>query len=91
MQGTPSTMQNNPTYEDVILDIFDFFEEKINFFVKKNYKKELIILDPGIGFGKNLNHNLRLISKISIFHSLGCPILIGTSRKKIYRTYSNKI
>jgi dihydropteroate synthase len=82
MQGTPSTMQNNPTYEDVILDIFDFFEEKINFCVKQNYKKELIILDPGIGFGKNLNHNIRLMSKISIFHSLGCPILIGTSRKR---------
>mgnify|MGYP000026412336 CR=1 FL=1 len=82
MQGSPKTMQNNPTYEDVLLDIFDFFEEKINFCLKHNYKKELIILDPGIGFGKNLDHNLRLISKISIFHSLGCPILIGTSRKR---------
>jgi len=82
MQGTPATMQNNPTYEDVVLDIFDFFEEKINFCIKKNYSKEFIILDPGIGFGKNLDHNLRLMSKISIFHSLGCPILIGTSRKR---------
>ena len=82
MQGIPETMQNNPTYEDVILDIFDFFEEKINFCAKQNYKKELIILDPGIGFGKNLDHNLRLMSKISIFHSLGCPILIGASRKR---------
>ena len=82
MQGTPATMQNNPTYEDVLLDIFDFFETKINFFTKKNYRKESIILDPGIGFGKNLDHNLRLMSKISIFYSLGCPILIGTSRKR---------
>ena len=82
MQGSPKTMQDNPTYEDVLLDIFDFFEEKINFCLKHNYKKELIILDPGIGFGKNLDHNLRLMSKISIFHSLGCPILIGTSRKR---------
>ena len=82
MQGTPKTMQNNPTYDDVLLDIFDFFEEKINFCIRKNYKKEFIILDPGIGFGKNLDHNLRLLSKISIFHSLGCPILIGTSRKR---------
>ncbi len=82
MQGSPNTMQNNPTYEDVLLDIFDFFEEKINFCLKHNYKRELIVLDPGIGFGKNLDHNLRLISKISIFHSLGCPILIGTSRKR---------
>ena len=82
MQGTPETMQQNPTYDDVLVEIFDFFESKINFFSKKGYKKNLIILDPGIGFGKNLNHNMRLISKISIFHSLGCPILIGTSRKR---------
>jgi len=82
MQGSPKTMQNNPTYEDVLLDIFDFFEKKINFCSKKNYRKEFIILDPGIGFGKNLDHNLRLMSKISIFYSLGCPILIGTSRKR---------
>ena len=82
MQGTPNTMQNNPKYKDVLLDIFDFFEEKINFFTKKNYKRESIILDPGIGFGKNLEHNLRIMSKISTFHSLGCPILIGTSRKR---------
>ena len=82
MQGTPDTMQKNPKYDDALLDIFDFFEEKINFCLKKNYKKEFIVIDPGIGFGKNLNHNLRIMSKISTFHSLGCPILIGTSRKR---------
>ena len=82
MQGTPDTMQINPSYEDAVLDIYDFFDKKISFCVKNNYKKELIIVDPGIGFGKNLKHNLRIISKISIFHSLGCPILIGTSRKR---------
>ena len=82
MQGTPNTMQKNPKYRDAILDIYDFFEKKINFYIKKKYKKEFIILDPGIGFGKNLDHNLRIMSKISILHSLGCPILIGTSRKR---------
>ena len=82
MIGTPNTMQKNPNYKDVLLDIFDFFESNINHFVKMGHKKKLIILDPGIGFGKNLKHNLRLISKISLFHSLGCPILIGTSRKR---------
>jgi len=82
MQGTPDTMQKNPKYDDVLLDIFDFFENKINLFLKKKYNKNFIIIDPGIGFGKNLEHNLRIISKISIFHSLGCPILIGTSRKR---------
>ena len=82
MQGTPDTMQKNPKYDDALLDIFDFFEEKINFCLRKNYKKEFIVIDPGIGFGKNLDHNLRIMSKISTFHSLGCPILIGTSRKR---------
>ena len=82
MQGTPNTMQKNPKYDDALLDIFDFFENKINFFIKKKIKKESIIIDPGIGFGKNLKHNLRIMSKISTFHSLGCPILIGTSRKR---------
>ena len=81
MQGLPNTMQKKPKYNDALLDIFDFFEEKINFCLKKNYKREFIIIDPGVGFGKNLNHNLRIMSKISTFHSLGCPILIGTSRK----------
>jgi dihydropteroate synthase len=82
MQGTPETMQKNPKYIDALLDIYDFFEQKINFYTKKNYKKEFIIIDPGIGFGKNVDHNLRIMSKISTFHSLGCPILIGTSRKR---------
>jgi len=82
MQGTPDTMQVNPKYDDALLDIYDFFEEKINSCLKKKYKKDLIIIDPGIGFGKNLEHNLRIMSKISTFHSLGCPILIGSSRKR---------
>ena len=82
MQGTPNTMQKNPYYKNVLFDIYDFFEKQINLLLKEGYKKELIIIDPGIGFGKNLNHNLRIMSKISVFHSLGCPILIGTSRKR---------
>ena len=77
MQGTPNTMQKNPKYKNVLLDIYDFFEKGIQ---KIDNKK--IVLDPGIGFGKNLKHNLTLISKISLFHSLGLPILIGTSRKR---------
>jgi len=81
-QGTPDIMQKNPKYIDALLDIYDFFEKKIKFCLEHNYKKDLIIIDPGIGFGKNLKHNLRIISKISTFHSLGCPVLIGTSRKR---------
>ena len=82
MQGTPDTMQKNPKYNDAILDIYDFFEKKINFCLQKKYRKDFIVIDPGIGFGKNLDHNLRIMSKISVLHSLGCPILIGTSRKR---------
>jgi len=82
MQGTPDIMQKNPKYNDALLDIYDFFEEKINFCIKKKFKRNFIVIDPGIGFGKNLEHNLRIMSKISTFHSLGCPILIGTSRKR---------
>ena len=77
MQGTPSTMQKNPKYKNVVLDIYDFFEKTI-----KKIDNKKIVLDPGIGFGKNLKHNLTLISKISLFHSLGFPILVGTSRKR---------
>ena len=85
MQGTPNTMQKNPKYKNVLLDIYDFFEKGI----KKIHNKKIII-DPGIGFGKNLKHNLTLISKISLFHSLGFPILIGTSRKRFISQISGK-
>ena len=74
-------MQNNPRYQNVLLDIYDYFEEKINQLSKRNFSRNNIILDPGIGFGKNLDHNLNLISNIGIFHSLGCPIMLGPSRK----------
>ena len=86
MQGTPNTMQINPRYKNVLLDIYDFFQDSIN--NKFNDKK--IILDPGIGFGKTLKHNLTLISNISLFHSLGLPILIGTSRKRFINQISGK-
>ena len=87
MQGTPQTMQKKPYYNNVLLDIYDFFEEEIKKFRKDKYNKK-IILDPGIGFGKNLKHNLMILNKISIFHSLGFPILIGTSRKKFIKLIS---
>ena len=76
-------MQKKPKYKNVLLDIYDFFEENIN---KLNSQK--IIIDPGIGFGKTLKHNLTLISKISLFHSLGHPILVGTSRKRFINQIS---
>ena len=86
--GTPDVMQNNPKYNNVLLDIYDFFEEKIKLIRSKGIKHNNIILDPGIGFGKNLKHNMSLIHNISIFHSLGFPILVGNSRKKFIKDLS---
>ena len=89
-QGTPENMQNNPKYKDELLDIYDFFEEKIKFLRSEGIKHNNIILDPGIGFGKNLKHNMNLIKSISIFHTLGFPILLGLSRKKFIKALSGK-
>ena len=90
IQGNPSTMQKNPKYRNVLLDIYDYFEERIKFVRLKGIKHSKIVIDPGIGFGKNLKHNITLISKISLFHSLGFPILLGTSRKKFIKDISGK-
>tara|TARA_B110000438_G_scaffold243436_1_gene243463 strand:+ start:519 stop:1571 length:1053 start_codon:yes stop_codon:yes gene_type:complete len=89
-RGTPENMQNKPTYKNELLDIYDFFEEKIKFLRSIGIKHNNIIIDPGIGFGKNLKHNMNLISNISIFHSLGFPILVGNSRKRFIKELSGK-
>ena len=87
-QGNPETMQKNPKYKNVVLDIYDFFEEKIKLLRNEGIKHNNIILDPGIGFGKNLKHNITIIKNISIYHSLGLPILLGVSRKKFIKDLS---
>ena len=89
MQGNPNNMQIKPNYKNVLLDIYDFFEKKINTDFK-NFKYKKFIIDPGIGFGKNLKHNLILMRNISLFHSLGFPLLIGTSRKRFIKEISNE-
>jgi len=89
-QGTPENMQKNPRYKNELLDIYDFFEKKIKLLRLKGIKHNKIILDPGIGFGKNLKHNMSLIRNISIFHSLGFPILVGNSRKRFIKELSGK-
>jgi dihydropteroate synthase len=89
-QGTPQNMQNRPKYECELLDIYDFFEKKINYLKKIGIKHDNIIIDPGIGFGKILKHNINLISNISIFHSLGFPILVGNSRKRFIKEIAGK-
>ena len=89
-QGTPKNMQNNPKYKNELLDIYDFFEEKIKFLRSEGIKHNNIIVDPGIGFGKNLKHNMNLIRRVSIFHTLGFPIVLGLSRKKFIKDLSGK-
>ncbi len=84
-KGTPENMQNNPTYKNELLDIYDFFEERINFLRSIGIKHRNIIIDPGIGFGKKLKHNMNLMSNISIFHTLGFPVLVGNSRKSFIK------
>ena len=89
-QGIPENMQNKPYYKNELLDIYDFFDEKIKSLRLIGIKHNNIIIDPGIGFGKNLKHNMNLISNISIFHSLGLPILVGNSRKRFIKEISGK-
>ncbi len=81
--GQPKVMQVNPSYDNALLDIFDFLENRINVAVAGGVNRNNIVVDPGIGFGKSLDHNLTLIKNVSIFHGLGCPILFGASRKRI--------
>ena len=88
IQGNPATMQKKPKYKNVVLDIYDFFEKKIEHLRSKGIRHNNIILDPGIGFGKNLKHNITLIKNISIFHSLGFPVMLGTSRKRFIKGIS---
>ena len=82
MKGTPKTMQKNPKYKNVILDIYDFFEKKLKLLRANKINHRNIILDPGIGFGKNLKHNITILNQISIFHSLGFPVMLGISKKR---------
>ncbi len=89
-QGTPDIMQKKPKYKNELLDIYDFFEKKIKLLRSKGIKHNKIILDPGIGFGKNLKHNMSLMRNISIFHSLGFPILVGNSRKRFIKELAGK-
>lgn len=80
-QGTPQDMQDSPEYVDVVDDILAFFEERLETCSKRGIEQNKIIVDPGIGFGKTLDHNLKIIAQLDRFHQFGCPILLGVSRK----------
>ncbi len=81
MQGTPQTMQENPHYDDVIAEVRSFLAERVAFAESHGLKKSQIAVDPGIGFGKTVAHNLQMLARLGEFGLLGCPLLVGTSRK----------
>ncbi|GAB4292724.1 MAG: dihydropteroate synthase [Roseovarius sp.] len=80
-QGTPETMQRDPRYDDVLLDVHDWLAARIAALEARGIPRARMLVDPGIGFGKTLAHNLALLRRISLLHTLGCPILLGVSRK----------
>jgi len=84
-KGIPQFMQKNPNYKNVILEIYNYFEKKIKLLRIMGVNHNNIIIDPGIGFGKSVKHNVQILKNISIFHSLGFPILLGISRKRFIK------
>lgn len=81
MKGKPETMQERPQYDDVVSDVYAFLEERIAACAQAGIDQKRIIIDIGIGFGKTLENNLKLLNSLDKFHSLKCPILLGASRK----------
>lgn len=80
-RGLPQTMQDDPIYDDVVLDVYDALEARVARAEAAGIARDRIVVDPGIGFGKTGAHNLAILRRISVFHGLGCPILLGVSRK----------
>jgi len=83
MQGQPRTMQHTPTYVDVVKEVKNFLKERIDVCLKAGINQNNIIIDPGFGFGKTLEHNLSLFKHLEDFENLGCPLLVGVSRKSM--------
>ena len=89
-RGTPATMQDDPVYDDVLLDVYDWLEGRIAAAEAAGIARGRIVVDPGIGFGKTAAHNLALIRGLALFHGLGCPLLLGASRKRFIGTISGE-
>jgi dihydropteroate synthase len=81
-QGAPETMQDDPRYDDLLVEVYLWLEERIAAAVEAGIARENILVDPGFGFGKNVGHNLELMNGLALFHSLGCPLVVGASRKR---------
>ncbi len=85
MQGTPRTMQDDPQYADVVRDVMDYLQQRRQHLIQLGIEPRRLCLDPGIGFGKSLAHNLTLLASCHQLHALGCPLLVGHSRKRFLR------
>jgi dihydropteroate synthase len=83
MKGSPATMQLAPQYDDVVAEVYDFLQQQITRCEQGGIPRERLLLDPGFGFGKTLEHNLMLLRRLDEFNRLGLPLLIGTSRKSM--------
>lgn len=89
-QGTPANMQDSPVYQDVVTEVIDFFKKRIDDCVEQGIKRNNLIIDPGFGFGKTLQHNLTLLKYLSLFEVFGLPILIGLSRKSLLQPITQR-
>lgn len=89
-QGAPESMQDNPRYEDVLIEVYEWLGERIAAAESAGIKRTNILIDPGFGFGKSVAHNLELMNGLALFHSLGCPIVLGASRKRTIGALSNE-
>jgi len=81
-KGAPESMQDDPRYDDVLVEVYLWLEERIEAAEKAGISRDRILVDPGFGFGKNVGHNLELMNGLALFHSLGVPIVVGASRKR---------
>jgi len=89
-KGAPEVMQDDPRYDDVLVEVYLWLEERISAVVEAGVAPENILIDPGFGFGKNVGHNLELMNGLALFHSLGCPLVLGASRKRTIGALSNE-
>ena len=83
-------MQDDPRYDDVLVEVYLWLEERIAAAVEAGIPRNRILIDPGFGFGKNVGHNLQLMNGLALFHSLGCPLVLGASRKRTIGALSNE-
>ena len=89
-QGAPETMQQDPRYDDVVVEVYEWLEERISAAEEAGIDRSRILVDVGFGFGKNVGHNLELVNNLALFHSLGCPLVLGASRKRTIGALSNE-